>query len=447
MTNTARHVADCEENILWTMSDCHIRLAVVGNVDSGKSTLIGTLTSSTLDDGKGANRRKIAKHRHELETGRTSDVSSSLMGFDEYGSVLTLKPRQDEALIAQKSHRVVSLMDLAGHEKYLRTTVTGLSMGMADYALLLVSAAQPPTHVTMKHLNLCISLGIPVIILLTKSDACPSHVFQSTKNVLKDKLRSSHIGKFPFEVKCLSDVETVKDKMQCLAPMITTSCVTGEGLAILQKLLFVLPKRRQHKNKINRPFEFLIEESFTVTGVGLVLSGFVNTGNWNRGDALYIGPLIEGSYIKTTVKSAHVAKTVVSQCWAGHSACFAVSMTKEQRKLFNRFKGMVMLKSPVQASRSFTADICVMKGQPVTMVVGTYCTTVYLLHLKRIVRLLKTDHIDSDGSPVSSTVIRPGQRVSATFDFIYPEYVRKGMRVILCDGEVLGIGFVTATFP
>lgn len=46
-----------------------VRIAMIGNVDSGKSTLIGVLTNSTLDDGRGAARSSVLKHRHEQENG------------------------------------------------------------------------------------------------------------------------------------------------------------------------------------------------------------------------------------------------------------------------------------------------------------------------------------------------------------------------------------------
>lgn len=48
------------------------RVAVVGNVDAGKSTLLGVLTHSALDDGRGAARTKLFRHKHEFESGRTS---------------------------------------------------------------------------------------------------------------------------------------------------------------------------------------------------------------------------------------------------------------------------------------------------------------------------------------------------------------------------------------
>ena len=111
-----------------TLSSRNIRVAVVGNVDAGKSTMIGTLTSSCLDDGRGSSRTSIMKHRHEIESGRTSTVTTHLMGFRSTGEAIAGRDqvranrRKSEDEVARESYRVVTLMDLAGHEKYLKTT-------------------------------------------------------------------------------------------------------------------------------------------------------------------------------------------------------------------------------------------------------------------------------------------------------------------------------------
>lgn len=113
--------------IAETLSTRNIRVAVVGNVDAGKSTLIGTLTTSHLDDGRGKSRTAIMKHRHEIESGRTSTATTHLMGFSSSGrpvmgrdAVRSKRKTEDE--VARESYRIITLMDLAGHEKYLKTT-------------------------------------------------------------------------------------------------------------------------------------------------------------------------------------------------------------------------------------------------------------------------------------------------------------------------------------
>lgn len=68
------------------------------------------------------------KHRHEIESGRTSTATTHLMGFRATGEPITGKDqvrankRKTEDEIARESYRIITLMDLAGHEKYLKTT-------------------------------------------------------------------------------------------------------------------------------------------------------------------------------------------------------------------------------------------------------------------------------------------------------------------------------------
>ena len=73
------------------MSFCNMiicRVAVVGNVDAGKSTLLGVLTHGELDNGRGVARQKLFRHKHEMESGRTSSVGNDILGFDDTGVVV-----------------------------------------------------------------------------------------------------------------------------------------------------------------------------------------------------------------------------------------------------------------------------------------------------------------------------------------------------------------------
>ena len=91
--NNAQHegigVAATEALELMTLppevEDDDVRVAMIGNVDSGKSTLIGVLTHAALDDGRGSARKLVLKHRHEQENGRTSAVTVELMGWSDSG--------------------------------------------------------------------------------------------------------------------------------------------------------------------------------------------------------------------------------------------------------------------------------------------------------------------------------------------------------------------------
>ena len=107
-----------------------VRIAVCGNVDVGKSTLLGVLSRGTLDNGRGRARLNIFKHKHEIETGRTSDIGREILGFNNDGDIVNYTsgraPTWSE--ICEKSSKVVMFMDLAGHEKYLKTTGSSFSL-------------------------------------------------------------------------------------------------------------------------------------------------------------------------------------------------------------------------------------------------------------------------------------------------------------------------------
>lgn len=60
-----------------------VRIAMIGNVDSGKSTLVGVLTKNMMDDGRGLARKAVFNFKHEESNGRTSSISQEIMGFDE----------------------------------------------------------------------------------------------------------------------------------------------------------------------------------------------------------------------------------------------------------------------------------------------------------------------------------------------------------------------------
>lgn len=73
---------------LYNIIISNFSVAVVGNVDAGKSTLLGVLTHGSLDDGRGTARLKLFRHKHEAETGRTSSVGNDILGFDSKGGIV-----------------------------------------------------------------------------------------------------------------------------------------------------------------------------------------------------------------------------------------------------------------------------------------------------------------------------------------------------------------------
>lgn len=86
--------------------------------------MLGVLTRSRLDDGRGKARVSLFRHKHEIETGRTSSAGNEILGFQPDGEVIVpedhAKQQATWESIATRAAKVVSFTDLAGHEKYLK---------------------------------------------------------------------------------------------------------------------------------------------------------------------------------------------------------------------------------------------------------------------------------------------------------------------------------------
>lgn len=91
--------------------------------------MVGVLTSGKLDNGRGSARQNCFNFKHEKESGRTSSIGEAMLGFDVKGECLNqpVDHKVDWGEIMEKSFKVVTFFDLAGHEKYLKTTVGGMT--------------------------------------------------------------------------------------------------------------------------------------------------------------------------------------------------------------------------------------------------------------------------------------------------------------------------------
>mmetsp|Transcript_22407 Transcript_22407/g.34663 ORF Transcript_22407/g.34663 Transcript_22407/m.34663 type:complete len:192 (-) Transcript_22407:980-1555(-) len=182
-----------------------LRIAVIGNVDSGKSTLVGVLTKGITDDGRGSARTKVFNFAHEQNNGRTSSIGQEIMGFDGDKVVeperLTASKNQTWAHIASNSKKILTFLDLCGHEKYLKTTMFGLVGLMPDYCMVIVGANMGVSRMTKEHLGITLALKIPLFIVITKVDIAPKNVYEETLNTLVKIMKSPSVQKSPIVVR------------------------------------------------------------------------------------------------------------------------------------------------------------------------------------------------------------------------------------------------------
>lgn len=134
---------------------------MLGNVDAGKTTMVGLLTSAPglLDDGRGSMRANIFNFSHEANNGRSSSIANEIMGFSEDGQQVIPKHHVKHKAkrwpeIVNNSAKIINFTDLCGHEKYLKTTMHGLNSSHPDYCMIIVGANMGISKMTKEHIGI-----------------------------------------------------------------------------------------------------------------------------------------------------------------------------------------------------------------------------------------------------------------------------------------------------
>ena len=286
-----------EEHFEIPVDARNIRIAMLGNVDSGKSTTSAILTSApgSTDDGRGAMREKIFNFAHEKGNGRTSSVAHEIMGFkadgSQYVTAVSHTTRKNKIWpdIVRNSARLVHLLDMCGHQKYLKTTMHGLTSLYPDYCFLVIGANMGISKMTKEHLACSLALDLPVFVVFTKIDLAPEEIFKANLEKISNIMKR-HCDKVPVKVKTEADVDQVVSTIETgkVCPIFAISNTTGEHVELLRLFLSRLPKVRaatvaQETANIQADSDithkFVVDSRYFSKGVGLILGGTVLRGS------------------------------------------------------------------------------------------------------------------------------------------------------------------------
>ncbi|KPI87334.1 putative GTP-binding elongation factor tu family protein [Leptomonas seymouri] len=460
-----------------------LRLAMCGNVDSGKSTLTSVLTRGCRDDGRGLARAYVFNHKHEAMTGRTSSISENHLGFSATGGVVNyalLQPHRADAELrplaphevvrkltsavipasageagsstaeaatassghamrqytpqelASRSSKVVTLYDLAGHERYLKTTVLGMTRNMPDYACVVISANNGIQRMTKEHLALCLALRLPFFIVVTRLDATPPNVREETMTSIHKLLKIPTVRKLPYPVRRHDEVILAAKNLRHdrIAPIFEVSNVTGAGIPEVLQFINLLPIRRDWRVARAQPKEMIIDSTFFVTGVGTVVGGIITQGVFRVNDTVLLGPDGFGHFRPVTIKSIHIKGVDSVAAEAGTDAAFCLK--KEKRSAIRKGNILADAAHPPKSFWQFEAEVTILYHS--TTITANYEPVIHSITVRQSARI----------TYVAQEVLRTGDKSLARFHFLYrPEYLRVGQRLIFREGRTKGIGVVT----
>lgn len=428
----------------------HLKLGIIGNVDAGKSTLVSVLTKGIADDGNGGARVRVLNYLHEQESGRTSSIGQEILGFTKEGKqVLPERFNQNKNKywkeVVNNSFKIISLVDLCGHEKYLKTTINGLTGLSPDFGCVVVGANMGLQKMTKEHIGLCLFLKIPFFIVLTKVDMAPQNKYDETMDELKKILRHKLLNKFAIEINDKTPENELNKTAELMpagniCPIFPVSSVTKMGFDSLTRFLWKIdkPKEITMEEAILQPFEFEINENFLVEGVGLVVSGIIKTGVVVLNKQCLLGPDKLKNFKSVVVKSIHVNRVARTEAYAGELVCLNLKSSKANEKLVRKDirRGMVVVDNQGKPEPviQFEAEMQVLH----------HSTTIKphyegVLHCGTIQQTVILDEIYGN-----EQVLRNEDRGLVKFTFKYrPEFVKEGETILLREGKTKIIGTIT----
>ncbi|KOX81000.1 GTP-binding protein 2 [Melipona quadrifasciata] len=415
-----------------------LRLAVTGAQDAGKSTLLGVLTQGELDNGRGRARLNMLRHLHEIKTGRTSSISHEIIGFDSEGHVLNYAEMATAEEICEHASKVVTFIDLAGHRKYLRTTVLGLT-GYSPHHVMLV-VAPPMNEASQEHMALCLTLGLPFFIVVNKIDL-GFYSISETINQLENAIKAQGYSK---QLIMCNKSQMSWDYESDIIPVFNVSCVTGEGLEDLTNFIKNLsPYDVNSADSDSESCLFQIDETFRVAGLNEpVLGGLLVKGAIAPGTRLLVGPLPDGEFSPVKVVSLHRNKAPCCLVRASQSASLTLAPpTNRSPPLPHLRPGMVLISLWDQPHATLFFQATVLIVYHATAIYSGFQTTVHVGNVRQTCIIKGIMDAKDRGLQTNDTA-------SVLFRFVnHPEYLHVGMRLLLREGRTKGIGKITQIFP
>ena len=381
----------------------HCNIGTIGHVDHGKTTLTAAITT-------------VMSKRHGGEVKAYDQIDKAP---EEKARGITIATSHVEY---QTANRHYAHVDCPGHADYVKNMITGAAQ--MDGAILVVSAADGPMPQTREHILLAKQVGVPyIVVFLNKADMVDdAELLELVEMEVRDLL--TYYG-FPGD-------KTPIVVGSALKALNGDSSEYGEPA--IEKLMAAVDSYiPEPKREIERPFLMPIEDVFSISGRGTVVTGRVERGIVKVGEEIEIVGIRPTQ--KTTCTGVEMFRKLLDEGRAGDNVGILLRGTKRE----DVERGQVLAApGSITPHKKFEAEVYVLskeEGGRHTAFLNGYRPQFYFR---------TTDVTGEVQLPAGSEMVMPGDNVKVVIELIAPVAMDEGLRFAIREGgRTVGAGVVS----
>ena len=388
----------------------HVNIGTIGHVDHGKTALTAAITKALSTKG-------LAQYVTYDQVAKASEAH----GRRDETKILTIAISHVEY---ETDKRHYAHIDCPGHADYVKNMITGAAQ--MDGAILVVSAVDGPMPQTREHILLARQVNVPsIVVFINKVDAVDdSEILDLVELEVRELLTKYE---FPGE-----EIPVVRGS--ALRAIQAEGGVDDPAYESIWKLLDAVDSYIPTPQRdVDKPFLLAIEDIFSITGRGTVVTGRVERGRLKPGEEVEIVGF--GKRFKTVATSLEMFRKILDECVAGDNVGILLRGVAKD----DIYRGMVVARpGSISPHRRFNAEVYVLKkeeGGRHTPFFNGYRPQFYLR---------TTDVTGVVKLPKDVEMVMPGDNANLEVELIEPVAIEQGLRFAIREGgKTVGAGVVT----
>jgi elongation factor Tu len=380
----------------------HLNVGTMGHIDHGKTTLTAAITKVLHDQ----------------------NPKNSFTAFDQIDKAPEEKARGITISIAhveyETNKRHYAHVDMPGHADYIKNMITGAAQ--IDGAILVVSAADGPMPQTREHVLLARQVGVPyIVVALNKADAVDDEELLDLVDLEVRELLNEY--EFPGD-------DTPIIRVSALKALEGDAEWAPKVLELMDAVDSYIP---EPERDVDKPFLMPIEDVFTITGRGTVVTGKVEQGVIKVGEQVEIVGIRD---TQTTVcTGVEMFKKLLDQGQAGDNVGVLLRGTKKEEVS----RGQVLCKpKSITPHTTFEANVYVLKKEEG----GRHSP--FFQNYRPQFYFRTTDVTGQITLPEGTEMVMPGDNITLNVELINPIAMDEGLRFAIREGgRTVGAGRVT----